>query len=93
MSDEERWQLAFEAEEHEPSDWLPDMAALEVRLREHLAKRGCEWPEMAATVVAARAFGHLDRAAFARRMGLDEAALRALEGDSADPPPPEDDDD
>lgn len=24
-------------------------------------------------------------------MGLDEAALHALEGDSADPPPPEDD--
>jgi hypothetical protein len=80
MTDEERWQRAFDDEAREPSDWEPDVAALERRLRVHLAKSGCAWPEIAASVIAARAFGHLDRAAFASRLGVAERDLRTLEG-------------
>lgn len=82
MTAEERWRRAFDDEEAEPSDWAPDLLALERRLCDHLKMRGCEWPEMAAAVIAARAFGRLDRAAFAQRMGLEEPSLRALEGDA-----------
>ncbi len=81
MTGEERWQQAFDDEEREPTDWDPDVAALERRLTDHLARRGCEWPAIAAAVIAARAFGHLDRATFADRIGLTEHGLRTLEGD------------
>jgi hypothetical protein len=84
MTGEDRWRLALEEEAREPSDWDPDLGALEKRLRDHLAMRGCPSPAIAASVVAARAFGHLDRASFARKIGLSVEELRALEGETED---------
>ncbi len=80
MNAEDTWREAFEAEDAEPSDWEPDLVALEQRIRLHLERRGCEWASIAASVIAARAFGRLDQPTFAAKLGLPEQSLRMLEG-------------
>ncbi len=59
--------------------WVPDRVRLLERLADHAGRRGADWPRVAAAVLLLRGVVGDDRADFARRVGLPEAELAALE--------------
>jgi hypothetical protein len=64
---------------HPSNGWQPDLDGVKRRLADQLRSEDHPWPELAAALLAERGRLGFDRAAFAARIGMGEAALSDLE--------------
>lgn len=64
---------------HPTSRRHPDLVRMAARLADRLASEGHPWPDFAAAVLSERGCAGLDRAAFARLVGVSEETLARVE--------------
>ena len=70
---------------HPAGQWHPDMERLRRRMAVELAKEGHRWPEVAATLLAARGSLDLDRRQFAALLRVSAEIVAGVEEGSIDP--------
>ena len=70
---------------HPAGQWHPDMERMRRRVAVELAKEGHRWPEVAATLLAARGSLDLDRAQFAALLRTSPELVAGVEEGRIDP--------
>jgi hypothetical protein len=70
---------------HPAVQWEPDMERLRRRVAAELASEGHRWPEVAATLLAARGSLDLDRDQFAMLLRTSAAVIAGVEDGTIDP--------